>query len=116
MRLAAAVPAGDTACREVAAASDDAFPLAMAWAMASSWQLRADPQHGARLIRWWKSFAGRPPLLGGDEVAAALGLATGPARAAAIRALRLAQARGEVRTAAHARAWLRRHEAAGTLW
>ncbi len=116
MRLAAAVPAGDTACREAAAASDDAFPLAMAWAMAASGELRADPQHGARLVRWWKSFASRPALLGGDEVAAALGLATGPERATAIRALRLAQARGDVRTAAQARAWLGRREAAGALW
>ncbi|MEW6339022.1 MAG: hypothetical protein ACOY3Y_11455 [Acidobacteriota bacterium] len=116
LRLVTALPAGQAACREVAAACDEAFPLAVAWAIASSQQLRADPQHVSRLLRWWRTFSARPPLLGGDEVTALLRLGIGPERAAAVRALRLAQARGDVRTPAQARAWLRRHGAVGTVW
>jgi hypothetical protein len=56
-----------------------------------------------RLFSWWCAFVDRPPLLPGDEVAALLGLPRGPERAEAVRRLRLAQARGEIRTAAQAR-------------
>ena len=48
-------------------------------------------------------FSARPPLLSGAEIADLLDLPPGPARGVAVRALRLAQARGEVRTAAQAR-------------
>lgn len=116
MRLVAALPSGGAAWHEVAAASGEVFPLAVAWAAATNGELRAELKRGARLLRWWRDFAGTAPLLAGDEVAAVLGLAEGPERAAAIRALRLAQARGDVRTPAQARTWLRQRVAAGALW
>ena len=88
--------------RALAVEGENDLPAALAWAA-----VRDDDPEAAeaarRLLRWSRSFAARPPLLPGDEVAALLGLPHGPARAEAVRRLRAAQARGEIRTAAQAR-------------
>jgi len=94
-------PAGPSA-RAIAVEADDDLAAALAWAVARGSQPEAAAA-ARRLLAWWRSFAARPPLLPGDEVAALLRLPRGPARAAAVRELRLAQARGEIRTAAQAR-------------
>ena len=63
------------------------------------------------LAAWWRRFAARRPPLHGSEIAELLDLPPGPARARAVRDLRAARARGEVRTAEQARRWLmQRHE------
>ncbi len=88
--------------RALAVEAGDDLAAALAWAVARA----ATPEAvtaARRLLGWWRSFADRPPLLPGDEVAALLGLPRGPARAAAVRRLRFAQARGEIRTAGQAR-------------
>ena len=107
-RLLAVLNRDAAAERGLATDSGELFELAIAWAVARSATTGSDvrPQ-GGRLLRWWRRFSSRPPLLPGDEVAALLGLPAGPARAAAVRALRLAHARGEVRTREQAKKFLR---------
>ena len=75
------------------------------WAAATDarWVERAP-----RLQRWQRAFAGRPPILDGAEIARALALPEGPDRTAAVRALRSAQARGEVRSPSGALRFLQR--------
>jgi len=70
--------------------------------------------------RWWRQWTRNgpglidpKPLLSGREVANLLGLEEGPDLGRAINALIEAQVRGEVRTVAGARRWLRRN--VGTL-
>jgi tRNA nucleotidyltransferase/poly(A) polymerase len=94
-----------TDARALAVGAENDLAGAVAWAAARSDTPEAAPA-ARRLLRWWRSFAVRPPLLPGDEVAAQLGLPHGPARAEAVRRLREAQARGEIRTADQARRWL----------
>ncbi|MGV8038908.1 MAG: hypothetical protein AB2L07_02115 [Thermoanaerobaculaceae bacterium] len=78
---------------------------ALAWAATTDarWAERAPA-----LGRWQRAFAARPPVLDGAEVARVIALPEGPDRAAAVRALRLAQARCEVRTPGAAVRFLRR--------
>jgi tRNA nucleotidyltransferase/poly(A) polymerase len=94
-------PAGPGA-RALAVEAEGDLAAALAWAVARAGTPQAAPA-ARRLFGWWRSFADRPPLLPGDEVAALLGLEPGPARAAAVRRLRVAQARGEIRTPDEAR-------------
>jgi hypothetical protein len=94
--------------RGLAAEVGELVEPAIAWAVARSAMTGNDfRSDGGRLLHWWRRFSSRPPLLGGDEVAALLGLPPGPARASAARVLRLAHARGEVRTREQARKFLR---------
>ena len=88
--------------RGLAVEAEDDLAAALAWAMARNGAPGAATA-ARRLFSWWCAFVDRPPLLPGDEVAALLGLPRGPERAEAVRRLRLAQARGEIRTAAQAR-------------
>ena len=93
--------------RALAVRAGDQFEAALAWAVARGGAAGAEAGAPAtRLLRWWRAFAAAPPLLPGDEIASLLQLPSGPARAEAVRALREAHARGEVRTAAQARRYL----------
>lgn len=101
----AASQGGPNELRALAWDAGGLLPAALAWASTR------DPAWAARtgaICRWQRSFGARPPLLGGEEVAKELGLPEGPGRAAAVRALRLAQARGEVRSRAGAIRFLQR--------
>lgn len=103
---------GEAELRALAWEAGTLLPPALAWAAAgdASWLER-----GPRLGRWQRRFAARRPLLAGEEVTRLLALPAGPERAAAVHALRLAQARGEVRTAAAASGFLRRWLAAAGM-
>jgi tRNA nucleotidyltransferase/poly(A) polymerase len=93
--------------RTLAAEADVLFEPAVAWAVARAGMEDADARAAALgLLRWWRRFAAKPGLLSGDEIAGLLGLPPGPARAEAVRALRLARARGEVRSRVQARRFL----------
>jgi hypothetical protein len=89
--------------REPAMERFELLPLGLAWALAHA-QSRADDVRAAAvdLLRDARRFAGRAPLLSGDEVARLLGLAPGPAVGDAVCALNAARVRGEVRTRAGA--------------
>jgi len=96
------------AARGLATEADDLLEPAVAWALARSAVAGVDVRAaGATLLRWWRRFSSRPPLLSGDEVAELLALPAGPARGAAVRALRRAHAQGEVRTREQAKRFLR---------
>lgn len=102
--LAPLLAAGDPECRALAAEHPHLLPAALAWAVAS----RGGGADGAcALLRWMRGFVRRPPLLRGDEVATLLSLPPGQRLAAAVHALRRAHARGDVRTRAQAKRWLR---------
>jgi hypothetical protein len=98
----------DTAAeRGLAADAGEVVEPAIAWAVARSAMTGTDVRsEGEGLLRWWRRFSSRPPLLAGDEVAALLGLPAAPTRAAAARVLRVAHARGDVRTREQARKFL----------
>lgn len=85
------------------------LPAALGWAVARAAAAEAgDLGPAARgLLRWQHAFERRPPLLTGDEIAAALRLPSDGRRSAAVKALRLAQARGEARSRPAALAFLR---------
>ncbi|HNX51508.1 MAG TPA: hypothetical protein PLS53_08855 [Thermoanaerobaculaceae bacterium] len=90
--------------RAVAADAADLLPAALAWAVA------ADPMWltlAPGVWRWRQVFERRHRLLDGAEIAGLLGLPPGTLRAEAVRALRLAEARGEVRTQLQAERHLR---------
>jgi poly(A) polymerase len=107
-RLLQALAGEAGTARGIAAQADEFLEPATAWAVARSSMLGADARaEGAALLRWWHRFASRPPLLAGDEIAELLALPAGPARGTAARALRVACARGEVRTREQARRFLR---------
>ncbi len=90
--------------RELAAGAGDLLDGALAWALARGVAAGRDLLLPATTLqRWRRRFAARPHLLAGSEIADLLALPPGPARGDAVRALRIAQARGEVRTAAQAR-------------
>ncbi|HPC83022.1 MAG TPA: hypothetical protein P5234_07215 [Thermoanaerobaculaceae bacterium] len=103
----AASGSGWSELRELAWEAGELLPAALAWAAAADarWLDLA-----SRLCRWQRRFALRPPLLDGEGVARLLALPATAERAEAVRALRLAQARGEVRRREAAvrflRAWL----------
>lgn len=103
--LAPHLVAGDPAGRALAVHDTTALPAALAWAVARRGGGEAE---AAALLRWARRFSQRPPLLRGDDVAGLLSMAPGPALAEAVRALRDARARGEVRTRRQARRWLQR--------
>jgi hypothetical protein len=106
-RLLALLTRDAAAERGLAADAGELVEPAIAWAVARSAMTGTDLRsEGGRLLRWGRRFSSRPPLLAGDEVAALLGLPAGPARAAAVRVLRLAHARGDVRTREQARKFL----------
>ncbi len=74
-----------------------------------------DPSAAPRWRRWWAQWrrqgtllASPPALLPSDEIAARCGLGPGPGLGRVLRRLRLAQVRGEVRSAAGARRWIAR--------
>jgi tRNA nucleotidyltransferase/poly(A) polymerase len=107
-RLLAALGRDAAAERGLAVEADDLIESAVAWAVARQAGGGEDLRsRGAALLRWGRRFASRRPLLAGDEIAELLGLPAGPARAAAVRALRLAQARGDVRTRSQALRFIR---------
>ena len=94
--------------RGVAAEADELVQPAVAWAVArAATEGNNTRDAGVALVRWWRRFSSRPPLLSGDEIATLLALPEGPARGAAVRTLRLAHARGEVRTRTQAERFLR---------
>ncbi len=96
------------ASRALAAEAGELLPAALAWAAARRGDGDTDTAAATgALLRWARRFALRPPLLAGEEVASLLSLPAGPARARAVSGLREAQARGELRTPAQARRWLR---------
>ncbi len=93
--------------RALAAQARGLLAPGVAWAVARAAAAGADTRTSAvHLVRWARSFATRPALLSGDEIAELLAIPPGPARGAAVIALRLAHARGEVRTRAQARRFL----------
>ena len=95
--------------RELAAEAGDLLEPALAWAVARAARDGVGPVDPARaLLAWRRRFAARPPLLDGEEIAEHLGLPPGAPRGEAVAALRLARARGEVRTPGQARAFLSR--------
>jgi hypothetical protein len=94
--------------RDLAAQADDLLEPAAAWAVARSGVTGADTRvAGTALLRWWRRFSSRSPLLSGEEIAGLLGLPVGPSRGAAVRALRRAHARGEIRNREQAERFLR---------
>jgi poly(A) polymerase len=103
-RLAAVLGRDTPAERGLAAGAGDLIEGALAWALARG---AADGRDllppATALLHWRRRFSARPHLLSGAEIADLLALPPRPARGDAVRALRLAQARGEVRTAAQAR-------------
>lgn len=107
------VRAGSSATdiRALAWEASDLLPAALAWAAAGdpAWLPRSP---GIR--RWQRTFDRRPPLLGGEEIATLLALPPGPRRADAVRFLRRAEARREVRSRRQAEQLLRSwHERRG---
>ncbi len=117
-RVAAAVELGERlrpalgrdrrAQRELAVEAGSRLPAALAWASARSAVEGTDLLPAARrLLRWLHEFEQRPPLLTGEEIAAVLKLPPDARRAAAVSALRLAQARGDARSRPQALALLR---------
>jgi tRNA nucleotidyltransferase/poly(A) polymerase len=103
-RLAAVLGRDRPAERALVAGAGDLIEGALAWALARGAAEGRDLlSPAAALLRWQRRFSARPPLLSGAEIVDLLALPPGPARGDAVRALRLAQARGEVRTAAQAR-------------
>lgn len=93
--------------REAAAAAGPLVAEALAWRVARDrCEGRDSAPAAARLLAWRRRFDVLPPLLAGDEIAALLGLPPGPARARAVAALRLVQARGDAHDRASARRWL----------
>lgn len=90
-------------CRERLIEEPQLASAALAWAVARRGSGR---QAAMALLRWLARFTQRPPLLRGEEVRTLLALPAGPGLAQVLRALRRAQARGEVRTSAQARRWL----------
>lgn len=107
-RLAPILGADVRASRGLAAEAGLLLPMSLAWAIACRDATETIAGEARALLRWWRRFAARPPLLTGSEVAELLDLAEGPARAAAIRRLHQARARGELRTASQARDFLTR--------
>jgi poly(A) polymerase len=106
-RLLPALAADVKAARALAVAAGNRLSAALAWALARAATDGNDLRPAARrLLRWLHCFERRPPLLDGAEIAALLALPPDARRAAAIDALRLARARGEVRTRAEAVAFL----------
>ncbi|MDD5563155.1 MAG: hypothetical protein PHQ91_05540 [Thermoanaerobaculaceae bacterium] len=103
-RLAPLLGRDARAQRELAADAGDLLDAALAWAVARG---TTDGAHllppALALLAWQRRFAARPQLLSGDEIAVLLALPPGPERGDAVRALRRARARGDVRTAAQAR-------------
>jgi poly(A) polymerase len=96
------------AARALAAEAGELLAPAVAWAVARAAAGGADARDaGLGLLRWGRRFAARPALLSGDEIAELLALPPGPARGEAATTLRLARARGEVRTRAQAERFLR---------
>ena len=117
-RAAAAAAAGErllqvlgrssTEEHDLAVEADGLLEPAVAWAVARTAVAGTDAQAaGAALLRWWRRFSARAPLLSGEEIAELLALPEGPGRGTAVRALRRAHARGEVRTREQARKFLR---------
>ncbi|HQU34377.1 MAG TPA: hypothetical protein PLB88_08680, partial [Thermoanaerobaculaceae bacterium] len=103
-RLAVVLGRDTPAERELAAGAGDLIEGALAWALGRGAAGGRDLLLPATaLLRWRRRFSARPHLLSGAEIADLLSLPPGPARGDAVRALRLAQARGEIRTAAQAR-------------
>ena len=106
-RLLAFLTRDAAAERGLAADAGELIEPTIAWAVARSAMTGTDLRFEAgKLLRWWRRFSSRPPLLAGDEIAALLALPAGPVRAAAAHVLRLARARGEVRTREQARKFL----------
>jgi tRNA nucleotidyltransferase/poly(A) polymerase len=108
VRLARVLDADVREARGLAAEAGPLLPMSLAWAVAGRDEGGTSVAAAVSLLRWWRRFAARPPLLSGAEIARLLDLAEGPARAAAIRRLLQAHAQGEVRTAAQARDYLTR--------
>jgi hypothetical protein len=76
----------------------------LAWAAASdpAWLASAPG-----IWRWHRVFDRQSPLLDGEQIAVLLALPPGPERAEAVRVLRLAEARREVRSRRQAEWFLR---------
>ena len=108
VRLARVLGADVREARGLAVEAGSLLPMSLAWAVAGRDEGDASVAAAASLLRWWRRFAARPPLLSGAEIARLLDLGEGPARAAAIRRLQRARALGEVRTADQARDFVTR--------
>jgi len=96
--------------RELMARTAASFPVSFALALATARAVGCPLEPWRRWWRQWRRAAPgvleTRPLLRGDEVAALLGRPPGPWLGELLDALRGAQLRGEVRTAAGARQWL----------
>jgi tRNA nucleotidyltransferase (CCA-adding enzyme) len=103
-RMAALLGRDVPSSRGLAAEAGSLVEPALAWAVARDEHL-ADAR-AQSLLRWHRRFAAAPPLLSGEEIAQLCRLPAGPARSEAVQALRVAQARGEVRTRQGALRWL----------
>lgn len=96
------------AARGAAVEAGTRLAAALAWAVARERVTGRDCSAAALgLLRWHRAFARRPPLVPGDELAEVLQLPADATRAEAVRALRLARARGETRSRRGALALLR---------
>lgn len=95
--------------RQLAVEAGDLSEPALAWAVARADMSGTNVEAPAlALLRWHRRFVARPPLLEGAEVADLLGLPADASRGEAATALRVAQARGEVRSPGQARIFLLR--------
>jgi len=95
--------------RQLAVEAGDLVEPALAWAVARADLGGVSLEVPARsLLVWQRRFAARHSLLGGEEVADLLSLPPDASRGEAVRALRAAQARGDVRTPGQARKFLLR--------
>lgn len=99
--------------RQLIHEAGEAFPVLLAAAAAID---DAGPERVPAWQRWWGQWSrlgGRlvepRPLLEADEVATLAGISPGPELGTLLDRLRIAQVRGEVRTAAGARRWIADH-------
>jgi len=107
-RLRSCLGCDGRASRAAAAEAGALLPPALAWTVARLDAAGDDRRQAAvRLLRWQRAFVRRPPLIAGDELAEVLELPPDARRAEAVRALRLARARGETRSRRGALALLR---------
>ena len=102
-----------SARRELIHVASDAFPALLAAAAAlDEGGEAAEPRWRRWWIQWQRNgerIVDPPPLLSANEVAELAGVPQGPELGRLLRQLRLAQVRGEVRSAAGARRWVETH-------
>ena len=83
--------------------------IALAWAVARMGASPGTLAAARKLRSFARGLSVRPPLLDGARIAELFDLPVGPVRAEAVEALRLARARGAVRTKEQAVKYLAAH-------